>query len=108
MLATVEALPSGDFNSWYAKEAQAQASGTSDLGKMTFDGVCATCHGFKGQGAFGPDLQGNPIFNQPGAIKTLLQNGRGKMPAVGRGWSDRQMKALLAYVKRFAGGTSGG
>jgi cytochrome c oxidase subunit II len=108
MLGTVEALPSGSFQSWYSREATAQQNGTSDLGKMTFEGVCATCHGFKGQGAFGPDLRGNPIFSQPGAIKTLLQNGRGQMPAVGRGWGDRQMNALLKYVKRFAGGTSGG
>jgi cytochrome c oxidase subunit 2 len=104
MLATVEALPSDQFQSWYDKESQAQTSGTSDLGKMTFEGVCATCHGFQGQGAFGPDLRGNPIFKQPGAIKTLLLNGRLKMPAVGRGWSDRQMNAMLAYVKRFSSG----
>lgn len=108
MLATVEVLPSGSFESWYGGEANAQSRGTSDLGKMTFDGVCATCHGFNGQGAFGPDLRGNPIFGQPAAIKTLLQTGRGQMPPVGRGWNDRQMNALLKYVKRFAGATGGG
>src|SRR5947207_294080 len=84
-------------------EAREQASGTADRGKMTFDGACATCHGFHAQGAFGPNLRGNPILQQPAAIKTLLQNGRNKMPAVGKGWSSRQMNALLAYVKRFAG-----
>jgi cytochrome c oxidase subunit II len=103
MLATVEAMPSDQFQSWYDKEAQAQTSGTSDLGKMTFRGVCATCHGFQGQGAFGPDLQGNPIFKQPTAIKTLLRSGGIKMPAVGRGWSSRQMNALIAYTKKFSG-----
>jgi len=108
MVATVQAISGSRFQSWYAKEAAAQANGTSDLGKMTFDGVCATCHGFHAQGAFGPDLRGNPLLTQPGAMKTLLDNGRNKMPAVGRGWSDRQLKALLAYVKRFAGATSGG
>jgi len=102
MFASVEAMPNGDFQSWYDKEAQAQASGTSDLGRMTFQGVCATCHGMQGQGAFGPDLQGNPIFKQPDAIKTLLRNGGIQMPAVGRGWTDRQMNALIAYTKRFA------
>jgi cytochrome c oxidase subunit 2 len=103
MVATVEALPSGDFQSWYDREARAQANGTSDLGKMTFQGVCATCHGFQGQGGFGPDLRGNPIFSQRAAVETLLRNGGIKMPAVGRGWSARQMNALLAYTKRFAG-----
>jgi cytochrome c oxidase subunit II len=104
MLATVEAMPKNQFQSWYESAARAQANGSSDLGRTTFEGVCATCHGFQGQGAFGPDLRGNPIFNQPAAIKTLLRNGGIKMPAVGRGWSDRQMNALLDYVKRFSSG----
>ena len=97
-------IPSDQFQSWYENAAQAQANGSSDLGRTTFEGVCATCHGFQGQGAFGPDLRGNPIFKQPAAIKTLLLNGLNKMPPVGRGWSDRQMNALLDYVKRFSSG----
>jgi cytochrome c oxidase subunit 2 len=108
MLAAVQALPSSDFQSWYDREARAQANGTSDLGKMTFDGVCATCHGFQAQGGFGPDLRGNPVLAQPAALETLLRNGGIKMPAVGRGWTNRQMNALLGYVKRFAGSSSGG
>jgi cytochrome c oxidase subunit II len=108
MVATVDAVPSSEFQSWYSSEAAAQANGTSDLGKMTFDGVCATCHGFHAQGGFGPDLRGSPVLSQRAALTTLLRNGGIKMPAVGRGWSKRQMNALLAYVKRFAGATSGG
>jgi len=108
MLAAVQALPSGDFQSWYAREARAQASGTSDLGKMTYDGVCASCHGFQAQGGFGPDLRGNPVLAQRAALETLLRNGGIKMPAVGRAWTDRQMNALLGYVKRFTGSSSGG
>ncbi len=103
MFAAVQALPSSDFQSWYDREARAQATGTSDLGKMTFDGVCATCHGFQAQGGIGPDLRGNPVLAQPAALETLLRNGGIKMPAVGRGWTNRQMNALLGYVKRFAG-----
>jgi len=108
MLAAVQALPSGGFQSWYDREARAQASGTSDLGKMTYDGVCASCHGFQAQGGFGPDLRGNPVLAQRAALETLLRNGGIKMPAVGRGWNDRQMNALLRYVKRFTGSSSGG
>jgi cytochrome c oxidase subunit II len=104
MLATVEALPADQFQAWYESEAHAQTSATSDLGKMTFEGVCATCHGFQGQGLYGPDLRGNPIFKQPNAIETLLRNGGIKMPAVGRGWSERQMNALISYTKRFTAG----
>src|SRR3954454_22979429 len=108
MVATVEALPAERFQAWYDQESQAQTSETSGLGRNTYEGVCATCHGFQGQGGFGPDLRGNPIFSQKGAIETLLLNGRGKMPAVGRGWSDRQMNALLEYVKRFSESGNGG
>jgi cytochrome c oxidase subunit II len=108
MLAAVQALPSSNFQSWYDREARAQANGTSDLGKMTFDGVCASCHGFQAQGGFGPDLRGNPVLAQRAALETLLRNGGIKMPAVGRGWNDRQMNALLRYVKRFTGSSSGG
>ena len=108
MFAAVQALPSGDFRSWYDREARAQANGTSDLGKMTFDGVCASCHGFQAQGGFGPDLRGNPVLAQPAALETLLRKGGIRMPAVGRGWTNRQMNALLGYVKRFARSSSGG
>ena len=108
MLAAVQALPSSDFQLWYDREARAQANGTSDLGKMTFIGVCANCHGFQAQGGFGPDLRGNPVLAQRAALETLLRDGGIKMPAVGRGWTDRQMNALLRYVKRFTGSSSGG
>jgi cytochrome c oxidase subunit 2 len=108
MVGTVKALPPAEFERWYAGEAKAQKSGTSDLGKMTFEGVCATCHGLQGQGGFGPTLQDNPVVGQAQAIRTLLLNGRGKMPAVGRGWSERQMNALIAYLKKLPGGSGGG
>ena len=109
MLASVVALPGSDFDAWYAKEAAAEQGGTSDLGKMTYTGVCATCHGFKGQGGYGPVLAGNPLLGQRTALETLIRHGRGRMPAVGATWNDRQMNALLAYAKRFVtkGGTSG-
>jgi cytochrome c oxidase subunit II len=108
MLATVQALPSAGFDGWLAQQARAQEAGTSNLGEMTFKGVCATCHGLNGEGGFGPSLQDNPALGQSTAIRTLLLNGRGKMPAVGRGWSKRQMDALIAYLKRFSGGSSSG
>ena len=108
MVATVEAVRPPEFDSWLSAQASAQQNGTSNLGEMTFRGVCATCHGFRGEGGFGPTLQGNPALDQPTAIRTLLLNGRGKMPAVGRGWSKTQMNALIAYLKRLPGGSSGG
>lgn len=108
MLADVKVVPASDFDQWLQQQAQAQKNGTSDLGKQTWEGVCATCHGLDAKGGFGPALVGNPILSQTQAIETLLRNGRNKMPAVGRGWSDTQMQALITYVKRFGGGSGGG
>jgi cytochrome c oxidase subunit 2 len=108
MVATVDVVKSSEFDRWLAAEAQKQKNGTSTLGRQTFSGVCATCHGFKGEGGFGPTLQGNPVLGQPGAIRTLLLNGRGKMPAVGRDWSDTQMNALIGYLKQLHGSSGGG
>ncbi|HEX6491129.1 MAG TPA: cytochrome c oxidase subunit II [Gaiellaceae bacterium] len=108
MKAAVVAIPGPQFDRWLKSEASAQQNGTSKLGQETYQGVCATCHGFRGEGGVGKTLAGNPITAQAAAIRTLLQNGRGKMPAVGRGWGDRQLNALIVYLRRFAPGGSGG
>ena len=104
MVGRVRALDAAEFASWLQQQAQAQRSRTSDLGKQTWDGVCATCHGLDAKGGYGPDLIGNPLLTQPVALQTLLRNGRNKMPAVGKGWTDTQMRALIRYVRRFANG----
>jgi cytochrome c oxidase subunit II len=109
MKAAVEALAPGEFERWLNAEAQAQRAGTSTLGRMTFDGVCATCHGDRGQGFIGPKIDQNPLMGDRRGLTTLLENGRGKMPAVGAGWSDTQLNALLAYARRrFAPRGAGG
>lgn len=109
MVASVRVVPTAEFGSWLSGQAQAQrANPAQTLGKMTFAGVCATCHGLQGQGGVGPPLKGNPALDQPAAIRTLLLNGRGKMPAVGRGWSNRQMNALISYLKTLSGGSASG
>lgn len=100
MSAAVEVLPPAEFDRWLAAEARAQTEGTSDLGKQTFDGVCAKCHGMQGQGGVGPELTGNPIITDKAGLTTLLENGGKTMPAVGRGWSDTQLNALLDYLSK--------
>ena len=35
-------------------------------------------------------------------LTTLLRNGQGQMPSVGKDWSDAQIDALVAYTKRYA------
>ena len=111
MIAKVQVIDGSDFDRWLDEENRAQQAGTSDLGKMTFEGACAPCHGTKGQGDVGPKLQGNSLTQDANAIETLLRHGRGQMPAVGQGWRDRQMNALTSYLKihfKNSGGGGGG
>jgi cytochrome c oxidase subunit 2 len=98
MTAEVQAMPPAEFQRWYGTELQAQRSGKSDLGKMTFQGVCAKCHGGNAQGDIGPKLAGNPLLNDRKGLESIVRNGRATMPDVGHDWSDRQMTALYDYV----------
>jgi cytochrome c oxidase subunit II len=108
MTASLEVVPAAEFDRWLQREAQAQETGESELGQITFAGACAKCHGMEGEGLIGPALAGNPTIQQREAVEEVVRNGRGEMPAVGRGWSDRQLDALVRYMQREVGGESGG
>ena len=81
-----------------------------NLGKAEFTGVCATCHGMTGQGGYGPNLSNNPLLTQTSGLLSIVQSGRGKMPAVGDTWTQSQLQALASYVKAhvYKGASSGG
>ena len=81
-----------------------------NLGKAEFTGVCATCHGMTGQGGYGPNLSNNPLLTQKSGLLSIVENGRGKMPAVADTWDETQLGALAVYVKThvFKGAASGG
>jgi cytochrome c oxidase subunit 2 len=106
MKAEVEALPRAEFESWLETEARAQEAGTSGLGKETFAGACAKCHGLAGEGDIGPALANNALLNDAKAIELVVREGRGAMPPIGTDWEDRQMDALTDYLTE--GGLSGG
>jgi cytochrome c oxidase subunit 2 len=79
------------------------------VGKEAFVGVCASCHGFRGEGLIGPAIADSPTLKDPKALRQLVKNGSGKMPAVGLTWTNNTINAVAAYLKtRFGGGTSGG
>lgn len=90
-------------------QAAVGATGKS-LGKAEFTGVCATCHGMTGQGGYGPNLSNNPLLTQTAGLLSIVQSGRGKMPAVGNTWTQAQLHALASYVKAhvYKGASSGG
>jgi cytochrome c oxidase subunit 2 len=79
--------------------------GSAAVGRETFVGTCAKCHGLAGQGDIGPKIAGSALLAQPSALKDLLRHGKNRMPAVGKEWSDEQLKATTDYLKeRFGGG----
>ena len=106
MLAKAEVLPPDEYDDWVRNRLSDEAA----LGKETFVGVCAKCHGLAAQGGIGPNIASNPLLNDPKALAGVIRNGTGKMPAVGKDWKPPQMAATIAYLRqRFGqGGGSGG
>jgi cytochrome c oxidase subunit 2 len=105
MLAHVQVLPAGQYDSWVSARANAQLA----LGKETFVGVCAKCHGLAAQGGYGPNIAQNPLLGDKNGLTKLLRHGTGKMPAVGNDWSQAELDATLAYLQqRFVKGASSG
>jgi cytochrome c oxidase subunit II len=103
MFARIEVLPAEEFDAWLTEEARQQESGDSPLGAQIFVGACVKCHGVGGRGLIGPALSPGAVANAD-AVAEIVRNGRGKMPPIGEGWDDRQMKALTDYLKeRFPG-----
>lgn len=96
MLAEVRAVPEAEFDSW----ASAQLRGGQGLGKQTFDGACAPCHGLAGEGLIGPPLEGNSTLADRELLLNVLENGKNAMPPVGRDWDRRQTEALVRYVQQ--------
>jgi cytochrome c oxidase subunit 2 len=106
MLAAIEVVPPDEFDAWLTEEAQRQETGDSDLGEQIFAGACAKCHGEEGQGLIGPALAAGSVANAV-AVAEIVRNGRGKMPAIGEGWDEQQMKALTDHLReRFRGSES--
>jgi cytochrome c oxidase subunit 2 len=91
MLASVEVVSQDEFEAWLQ-------SGNEDLGREEWEGVCAKCHGLNGEGGVGPRIAGSPTLTDEEDLGNLVRNGRGAMPAVGAGWTDEQVQALVEYL----------
>jgi cytochrome c oxidase subunit 2 len=104
MRTVVEAVPAAEFDAWLADQASQQAQVASPLGQQTWEGVCAKCHALDGSGGYGPPVTGNALLADEQGLDTLLSEGRntptvpGFMPAVGDGWPDGQLQALIDYI----------
>jgi cytochrome c oxidase subunit 2 len=104
MHAAVIATSDAEYEAWLAGPAK------SDLGRDEFQGVCATCHGMKGEGGYGPPIANDSVIVQPTALDAIVREGRGNMPPVGKTWTTAQMDALAAYLKKniYTGATTSG
>jgi cytochrome c oxidase subunit II len=113
MLSQVRVVPAREFRRFLATHAQSSVK----VGMEEWTGVCAKCHGLAGQGDVGPPIAGNPILTDRVALSKLVHEGLPPaktsigMPAVGAGWSQAQVDALVKYVKTnptLRGAASGG
>ena len=65
-----------------------------------FQQKCQFCHGAQGAGGSGPSLTG--AAGQPNAaLRTVIHDGRRKMPAFGTQMTAAQLDAVVAHVKQL-------
>jgi cytochrome c oxidase subunit 2 len=103
MIGDVHVVPRAQYESFIkARRANPSASG---LGKETWQGVCMSCHRLDHK-FVGPALGGNPLLGDVHGLTTLVRQGQGRMPAVGKNWTERQIAALVDYTKQFSKGGS--
>ena len=99
----VEGTPGG------TPTAEAEATGEQELialGESVYDQNCARCHGGQGDGAGGayPALAGNDfVTGEPERVIEIVVHGRGAMPAFGGELSDREIAAVISYIRNTWG-----
>ena len=76
-----------------------------------YEGRCLSCHGRDGTGSPAAALQLNvkledlnlkkpsPRFTDPEDIRTLIRNGRGRMPSFRKKVTPEKIDALIQYVQ---------
>ena len=104
MDAIVNVVPRAQYDN-FIRTRLANASSAA-VGAEEWQGVCQSCHRLDHK-YIGPALGNNPLLADRRGIETLLRNGQGQMPPVGKNWTPEQIDALVAYTKQFVkGGTS--
>ena len=94
----VEVMPADEFDRW----VEGRTGDLQALGEEEFNGVCGKCHRLgEEKQLIGPSLAAAQLQDAE-ALEQIVRNGRGKMPAVGRGWTDEQMRALVEHAERVA------
>lgn len=96
MVFDAEVLAQDEFDRWLDEAGDDDEA----LGESQFTAVCSKCHFAAPE--YAPDILGNPILGDEEQLRQVVTQGRGRMPAVGRGWTERELDALYAYVRQFA------
>ncbi len=106
MHAWVDVMEDTAYRTWLTRQKQLLAEGSPELGRQIFVGVCLKCHRLATTGAklVGPNLGGNPVLKDEEGLRTLVENGRLGMPAVGKDWPAGEFEALFAYTKTLGSG----
>jgi len=71
-------------------------------GRLIYKNYCAECHGTQGQGGVGPQLAGGAVVRAFPNIQdqiTLVENGRGLMPAWNGKLSAEQIRDVVRYER---------
>jgi cytochrome c oxidase subunit 2 len=100
MEMTVEVLSQAEFDRWMEEAAGAQQQPNAQFGEQIFTNVCTKCHFAAPE--YAPNIAGNPLLSNDEGMRTLLENGRRRMPAVGKGWTEQETASLLEYLKTIA------
>jgi mono/diheme cytochrome c family protein len=87
-----------------AAEVAPALSAAAHDGEQVFTQRCSQCHAvYPGQGSFGPNLYHEtrkPTDRKNASqIRTIIVEGKGKMPAFKDKLTDDQVKQLLAYIR---------
>jgi cytochrome c oxidase subunit II len=97
MTASVRAVSDAAYAEFLASHRESSQT----VGKETFEGVCAKCHGMEGQGTEeAPAIAGREFDATTAA---LIENGGVRMPAVGEDWSDAHVAATIRYLNSSIG-----
>ena len=70
-------------------------------GRAVFADNCATCHGKRGEGLFGPQLAGvvTTKYPNPQDQIAVVTNGRSGMPAFGSQLSAEEIRAVVEFTR---------
>jgi mono/diheme cytochrome c family protein len=81
---------------WGSAERPAEST------ERSYELHCLGCHGRKGEGAWGSNIQG--LKSPVSEIVRVIAKGEGKMPAYGGHLTEAEITSLAEYVKAFRSG----